>query len=176
MNFEDLQCHNRSFRVIKKTGKGRDKIVETRSGIICNLGDLEESDWIDKMETLIKESNEWDLQEHLREYVGALPWCNPQSKNYDHNVRLDALILHSYRIFDDELWVNFINFNQKYRPDALKDLECVTVISKCCQKPFLVTKKKFEKALQMDSKRLLPCSLCGRLSEFTEISNTENIE
>lgn len=61
MNFEDLQCHNRSFRVIKKTGKGREKIVETRSGIICNLGDLEESDWIDKMETLIKESNEWDL-------------------------------------------------------------------------------------------------------------------
>lgn len=29
MNFEDLQCHNRSFRVIKKTGKGKDKIVET---------------------------------------------------------------------------------------------------------------------------------------------------
>lgn len=78
MNFEDLRCHNRSSRVIKKTGKGREKIVKTRSGIICNLGDLEESDWIDKMETLIKESNEWDLQEHLREYVAALPWSNPR--------------------------------------------------------------------------------------------------
>ena len=169
MNFEDLRCHNRSSRVIKKTGKGREKIVKTRSGIICNLGDLEESDWIDKMETLIKESNEWDLQEHLREYVAALPWSNPRLKNYDQNVRLDALILHSYRIFDDELWVNFINFNQKYRPDALKDLEYVTVISKCCKKPFLVTKKQFERSPQI-------CSLCGRVSEFTEISNIENIE
>lgn len=175
MNFEDLQCHTRSFRVIKK-GKGREKIEETRSGIICNLGDLEQSDWIDKMETLIKESNEWDLQEHLREYVAALPWCNPRLKNYDQNVRLDALILHSYRIFDDELWVNFINFNQKYRPDALKNLEYVTVISKCCKKPFRVTKKQFENALQMDSKCLLSCSPCGHLSEFTEISNIENIE
>lgn len=44
MNFEDLRCHNRSFRVIKKTGKGREKIVKTQSGIICNLGHLEESD------------------------------------------------------------------------------------------------------------------------------------
>lgn len=168
MNFEDLQCHTRSFRVIKK-GKGREKIEETRSGIICNLGDLEQSDWIDKMETLIKESNEWDLQEHLREYVAALPWCNPRLKNYDQYVRLDALILHSHRIFDDELWVNFINFNEKYRPDALKNLEYVTVISKCCKKPFLVTKKQFENSSQI-------CSLCGRLSEFTEISNIENIE
>ena len=71
------------------------------------------------METLIKESNEWDLQEHLREYVGALPWCNPQSKNYDQNVRLDALILHSYRIFDDELWVNFIKSIDRMRSKIL---------------------------------------------------------
>lgn len=87
MNFEDLRCHNRSSRVIKKTGKGREKIVKTRSGIICNLGDLEESDWIDKMETLIKESNEWDLQEHLQRICCSIAMENPRLKNYDQNVQ-----------------------------------------------------------------------------------------
>lgn len=166
LTFEDLAHELYTFRT-ETTGKGRDKVVTVRRGIKCGLGDLKEQDWIWKIECLITETGEWQIQENLREYVKDLPWINSRDKEA---VRLKSLSLHSNRIFDNELWVDFVRFNQKYRPNVLDNTELVWVANDCCGKPALITKAQFNKPVHGENQQLLNrCPICGRWSTFRRV-------
>lgn len=172
LSFEDLACKSHSFRV-KTEGSGHNKVVIPRRGIICKLGDLTEEEWVEKIEWLITEADEWTLQHQLVEWVKGWPWINAKDKEA---VRMEALELHSSRIFDNELWVDFVKFNHKYRPEVLEKMELVKVINDCCGKAGLITRAMFEKPVYRDQELINCCPICGRWSPFREAYPDAEVE
>ena len=70
--------------------------------------------------------------------------------------------MHVARLFDNPLWADYVPFNRKYRPDALKAAHLVTVINECCKKPGEVTQEQIDHALN----GTIACPCCGRWSPF----------
>ena len=103
----------RSFTIVT----AHEKKSRYRNGIMTEVGDIEESVWMQAVEYLIKRDNENELHKNLREWLkDTLPgWFKT-----DRDLTLYALKLHSARIFDEPKWVDYIAFNKKYRPSILE--------------------------------------------------------
>ena len=169
LTFEDLAFKCGTFRTETK-GRGRDKVVTPRKGVWCPLGDIPLEEWIRKIEALIAEENEWDLYSNLKEWVKTYPWLNARDKEA---VQHEALVLHSCRAFDNKKWIDFVKFNQKYRPEVLKDAELVTVVNECCKKPGVITKEIFDAPRIEGDQKINSCPICGRWSPFRLANNDE---
>ena len=115
MTFTELRVHYRTGRAYTISGSGRDRVTGYRSGIMCDLGDIEESEWCQMVRDLIDQSGEKELHNQLLEYIReTYPWCKTKAEREQ-----EALELHTCRIFDNKKWVSFTEFNQKYRPEVL---------------------------------------------------------
>lgn len=114
--FNDLRLHFRTGRSILISGSGRDKKYSYRHGVMCNLGDMEESEWVQQVDALIRRSNEEEL------YRNLLHWCRDHNfaRESENELRFRAYELHVARIFDDKRWVDYVPFNNKYRPGFIK--------------------------------------------------------
>lgn len=111
LTFADLSHKNNTFRPYIKSGSGRDKVYGYRYGVITNVGDIEESQWVALMTDLIKRSGEEDIQEQLRRWAkDNCPWLHTKAE-----IEMYALELHSRRIFENPEWVEYKHFNEKYR-------------------------------------------------------------
>lgn len=104
-----------------KYGTGRTFTIVTpqekksryRQGIMTEIGDIEESVWMQAVEYIIKRDNETELHKNLREWLKDtfIGWFKT-----DKDLTLYALRLHTSRIFDNSDWVDYVAFNKKYRP------------------------------------------------------------
>lgn len=163
MTFSDLHVHYGTGRSVTLSGTGKDRVTAYRAGVKCDLGDLEEADWKQRVRDLIRSSGEEDLFGNLLSYVKEFcPWCRTKADQ-----EREALDLHASRIFDDALWVGYIPFNQAYRPEVLKSADLVCVKTVCCKKQGLVTRARLERGYR--SSRTVCCPICGKWSEFEEI-------
>ena len=99
----------RSFTIVTP----QEKKSRYRKGVMTEIGDIEESVWMQAMEYIIKRDNEIELHKNLREFVkdNYIGWFKT-----DMELAFYALQLHSSRIFDSPQWISYIKFNQKYRP------------------------------------------------------------
>ena len=163
--FEDLRMHYHTGRSYLISGTGRDRKYGYRHGVKCNLGDLEESDWIQKVKELIQRSGEELLYEQL------LEWSREHNfaKESEKELRIRALELHAYRIFDNEGWVDYLAFNRKYRPEVIDPSRLRLIRTVCCNKPAQTTVKLVEEIY--DNRTC--CPICGRWS-FFEILTDED--
>ena len=161
--FADLRVRygtGRAYTVFK----GQEKVSRYRIGMMTRLGDIERSEWVSLIKALIVREKEEDLQAHLREWCGRDPMYRDKADQEIH-----TLTLHAARIFDDEKWVDFVPFNQKYRPEVLAKTELVQVINTCCRRPGWVTK-----TLAMRHYGGIGyCPRCGRYTEFEIITGGE---
>lgn len=140
VTFADLRCHCQTGRGYVVSGEGRNRVYGYRIGVLCDLGDIEVSEWCQMVRDLIEQAGEQDLYQHLLEYVKEhYLWL--KSKRERENT---ALELHVARIFDNQEWVGFVEFNQKYRPEILAAVELVTVVPECCKKSGLMPRKRLE--------------------------------
>lgn len=125
--FEELKdiLDTVTFKQIEhKYGTGRSITIVTsqekksryRKGVMTEVGDIEESVWMQAMEYIIKRDNEIELHRDLREFVkdNYIGWFKT-----DKELAFYALQLHSSRIFDNPQWVCYIKFNQMYRPEII---------------------------------------------------------
>lgn len=87
-----------------------------RHGIQCNIGDIEEAEWQRLVEDLIKRSGEQELFSHILEWEKLYGFSRDAKE-----MKQIALELHAARIFDDTEWCDYIAFNEKYRPEVLKN-------------------------------------------------------
>lgn len=114
VTFSDLRIHYRTGRAYLIRQEGRTKTYGYRKGMQTDLGDLEENTWVQLVSGLIQTSGEQQLQKDLLEWE--------QEHNYCHNSRkemeIHVLELYTDRIFDNPLWVDYIPFNRKYRPEV----------------------------------------------------------
>lgn len=114
LTFADLRFHFGTGRSFIKSGSGRDAVYGYRHGVMTDVGDIEESEWIELMMDLIKRSGEEGIQEQLRHWAKEhCAWLHSKKE-----VELYALELHSSRIFDNPQWVDYELFNHEYRPKA----------------------------------------------------------
>lgn len=156
LTFENLRSHYGTGESVT-TGTGRDKIRSYRTGMETNIGDIELSLWIRLVKDLIEQSGEQELYEKLKEYVSKFGFVKTKDGLEEY-----ALELFASRIFDNPEWVDYVPFNQKYRPEILRQAKLVTVVCSCCKQPGQITVERFNKA-----KETIPCPVCGRYSQFT---------
>lgn len=163
--FDDLRMHFRTGRSYVISGTGRDRKCGYRNGVMCNLGDLEESDWLQQVKDLIHRSGEDELYEQL------LQWCreNNFAKESEKELRVRALELHAYRIFDNERWVDYLAFNRRYRPEVIDPSRLRWIRTACCNKPAQTTIRLIK---EISDKRTC-CPICGRWSYFEVLANED---
>lgn len=118
--FDDLRFMYGSHRTMTESFS---KKLIYKSYAVTKLGEIEINKWMSLIEKLIEKYNETDIQKRLYNYVSERPWL----KNVkEKEIKLEALILHSMRIFENESWVHYKEFNKinmfklfKY-PNAIK--------------------------------------------------------
>jgi len=109
LTFRDLSCHHGTGRVIRVEGKGSSKKVEYRFGIQTEIGDFEVHEWMGLIRDLIHRSGEDELQQRLLDLVAKeMHWLHGDFKR-----QLEALQLHSNRIFENPKWVCYKEFNEE---------------------------------------------------------------
>lgn len=163
--FDDLRMHFRTGRAYVISGTGRDRKYGYRHGVKCNLGDLEESDWLQQMKDLIHRSGEDELQRQL------LQWCREHNfaKDTEKELQFYAIELHGSRIFDNERWVDYLAFNRRFRPEVIDPAKLRWIRTVCCNTPGQTTIKLIEEIYDGRTS----CPICGRWSPFEVLTNED---
>ena len=161
LTFADLRVHYGTGRAYTISGKGRDRVTGYRSGMMCNLGDIEVSEWCEMVKNLIMQKGEQELHQQLIAHMKEHHFL----KQTKAELEQEALELHAARIFDDPLWVDFIVFNQRFRPEVLRTVKLVSVMPDCCRKEGFLTEERFRERGSSQSENF--CPHCGR---WTKIS------
>ena len=65
VSFADLRCHFQTGQSYVVSGTGRNRIYGYRNGVMCQLGDIERSEWIEMVKDMIRRSGEQKLYEQL---------------------------------------------------------------------------------------------------------------
>lgn len=157
VTFETLRVRYGTGRSYLIHTEGRHKVYGYRKGVMTGLGDLELKEWRRLATELVETSQEQQLYRNLLEWGKEHNNCSRS----DSELEIETLELHMGRIFDDPLWVGYIPFNRKYRPEVLDPSRLVWIKTECCGKPGEVTKER----LEYEDGRV-PCPVCGRWSEF----------
>lgn len=164
----DLQYRYRTGRSILLSGSGRNKVYSYRTGVATPVGDLEISEWKAYMMDAIRSSGELPLYEALRQWTKTNTYTHQSAEE----ATLAALEAHSLRLFDNPVWVDFIPFNRKFRPDVLTATELVQILPDCCQRPGEITAERLRQASSTGPflERTVPFPICGRHATF-QLSN-----
>lgn len=161
ITFENLEYKYGTGRAYTISGTGRDRVTGYRAGVQTKLGDIEISEWMDLIRGLIERSGEQKLNAALVEWLTEHNYCRASKSK----ITQKALELHSMRIFDNPSWVDFLPFNERYRPEALVGVEMVDVLPVCCEKWGRVTKRQVENGRRASGSRV-SCPICGRFTEY----------
>ncbi|NBI85082.1 hypothetical protein D3Z47_02270 [Lachnospiraceae bacterium] len=164
ITFETLRVRYGTGRSYLIRTEGRHKVHGYRKGVMTGLGDLELKEWKRLAMELVQTSQEQQLYQNLLEWR-----LEHNCRRSDSEPEIDALELHMSRIFDDPLWVGYIPFNRRYRPEILDSSRLVWVKTECCGEPGEVTKER----LEYEDGRI-PCPVCGRWSAFEPAQMTKN--
>lgn len=160
LTFSDLRVHFRTGRSYVISGSGKDRKYGYRNGIRCNAGDLELSEWRREVKALIQRSGEQVLYGQLYGFMLQRNYCGSSKTELED----DALQLYVSRIFDNEAWIYFVEFNRLYRPEVLQEVAMRLVKTDCCAVPGWVTQARIDMAGSRAGK--LPCPICGKWSSF----------
>lgn len=158
--FDELRCHFQNGRSYVISGEGRNRVYGYRTGVQCKLGDIDRDEWVRMVKDTIQAAGEKKLYEQLLQHL------NEQNRTRDSRTELEikALELHAARIFDDELWVDFLGFNQKYRPEVIDPSRLVLVMPDCCKTAGRLTRARFQEDSEYNC-----CPHCGRWTEIRRL-------
>lgn len=159
IGFDQLRLHYHVGRSHSRFS-GRYKEYTYINYAQTDLGEIELPTWRKLAQQMIEYHHEEQLQEQLLEWVSEHNYCG------DSRPKLlqESLELHMSRIFDNPNWVGFVPFNQRYRPDILRQTKLSWVEAVCCKMPGLTTAAQVEGAKARQG--CICCPICGRFSEF----------
>ena len=156
LTFSDVRFMYGTGRAIYISGSGRDKVYDYRNGCMTKIGDIEEGEWQSLLKFIIERESEQELFKQLLEWETEHNYCESNKKTLER----DTMIKHSMRIFDDREWVDFVRFNQRYRPEELAKAELVDIVTDCCGCPDVQTVELIDKWPKV------PCPKCGAYTTF----------
>jgi len=156
LKIEDVRFMYGTGRAIYISGTGRDKVYDYRNGCMTKIGDIEEGEWISLMKFLIARDGEQDLFKQLLAWETEHNFCDSDKKTLER----DTLIKHSMRLFDNVKWVDFVRFNQRYRPEELTIAVLVDIVTDCCGTPDVQTVELINEWPKVT------CPRCGTYTTF----------
>lgn len=141
-SFEKL---SKKYGTFRSYSNGTDRLgrkkFRSRVGVQTDYGDIEVTLWCELVRNLIEQHNEKKLFNHLKVWViKSNQWLTNKPE-----VEIEALELHACRIFDNPLWVDYVEFNEKYRPEVLHGVELVWVVNQVETTPQRITRVKMER-------------------------------
>lgn len=120
--------------------KRYEKVSVYRKGIGTNVGDIELSVWREIVRRIIERDHETDIFNNLLEYIKEDTVIHRNKEEQEH----EALELYARRIFEEEEWLGFVPFNERYYPERLKTTEFVKVRFSCCGEITTMTRARAE--------------------------------
>ena len=141
-SFEKL---SKKYGTFRSYSNGTDRLgrkkFRSRVGVQTDYGDIEVTLWCELVRNLIEQYDEKKLFNHLKVWViKSNQWLTNKPE-----VEIEALELHACRIFDNPLWVDYVEFNEKYRPEVLHGVELVWVVNQVETTPQRITRVKMER-------------------------------
>ena len=116
VTYDDIRLMYHTGKFVRDYSSQDKKAGKYRIGVMTKLGDIEEKDWIRYAEELIRRNNEEALFKQLKNwYRQTTPWLRDEKDL--HKYTLECFVA---RIFDNPNWVDFVAFNERYRPEVLK--------------------------------------------------------
>ena len=116
VTYDDIRLMYHTGKFIRDYGSQDKKAGKYRIGVMTKLGDIEEKDWIRYAEELVRRNSEEDLFKQLKSwYRQTTPWLRDEKDL--HRYTLECFVA---RIYDNPNWVDFVAFNERYRPEVLK--------------------------------------------------------
>lgn len=116
VTYDDIRLMYHTGKFIRDYGSQDKKAGKYRIGVMTKLGDIEEKDWIRYAEELVRRNNEEALFKQLKSwYRQTTPWLRDEKDL--HRYSLECFVA---RIFDNRGWVDYVAFNERYRPEVLK--------------------------------------------------------
>ena len=164
ISFADLRCRFQTGRSFVISGEGRNRVYGYRNGVQCALGDLEGSQWCELARELIDRKGEQELHKQLLQYLKDHNYAKVSNKELEFH----ALELHMDRIFDNEHWLGFVEFNQQYRPEILAATRLILIMPECCKKTGLITWRRFQENQDHNF-----CPHCGRWTKISLIEEED---
>ena len=116
---------------------------------------------------LIRRNGEQHLYEQLLAYLAEHNYTSSTQVQLERK----ALELHAERIFDNEAWVHFLKFNQKYRPEVAASASAVCIRTECCGKPGMLSQAQVDSSKSTDSR--VCCPHCGRWARYEILTTLE---
>ena len=167
LTFDDPRFRHFTWRSYIRSGEGRKRVCGYRVGVQCSLGDIEQSAWFRMVRELIERKGEQHLYEQLLEYL--------TEHNYTRSTKVQlerkALELHADRVFDKEAWVDFLEFNQKYRPEVAASSKVVHIRTECCGEPGAIPQTQLDSCKHLDDR--VRCPHCGRWAHYEILTTIE---
>lgn len=167
LSYANLRCHYQTGRSYVISGEGRNRVYGYRTGVQCNLGDIEQKEWCQMVRDLIQREDEQKLYQQLLQHLKDHNYAKESIKELEFK----ALQLHASRIFDNEAWVDFLKFNRKYRPEIASSARLVWIVPECCKSPGEVTQTMLDSHKHIDNRAC--CPHCGRWVRFKFYTTTE---
>ena len=115
LTYESIRFRTHTGRSFLMSDRGFKKKYGYRHGVQTPIGDIEENLWYELMRELITQNGDTILFEQLLEWYTDIPVAGKSKIEIEQYV----LRCFSHRLFDDKAWVDYIPFNQKYRPMIL---------------------------------------------------------
>ena len=115
LTYESIRFRTHTGRSFLISDRGFKKKYGYRHGVQTPIGDIEENLWYELMRELIAQNGDTILFEQLLEWYTDIPVAG-QSKSEKTQYVLRCF---SHRLFDNKEWVDYVPFNQKYRPSIL---------------------------------------------------------
>lgn len=119
LDYEMIRFQTHTGRAFLISDRGFGKKYGYRHGVETPIGDIEEILWCELMKELIEKNGDTTLYEQLLEWYRDIPVAGQTKKEREFYV----LQCFSNKIFDNTGWVDYLAFNQKYRPGIFKDTE-----------------------------------------------------
>lgn len=113
---------------------------------------------------MINQKGEQELYKQLLQYLKDHNYSKASAKELEFH----ALELHMDRIFDNERWLGFVEFNQQYRPEILTATRLILIMPECCKKAGLITWRRFQENQDHNF-----CPHCGRLTKISLIEEED---
>ena len=116
LSYKMLRFNSYTGRAFIVSRRNHEKKYGYRHGVATPIGDIEINLWCELMKELIVQNGDSELFRQLFEWIQNCPPAGSTRQNREQY----ALRYFSLNLFDNENWVDFVPFNQKYRPSMFR--------------------------------------------------------
>ena len=159
LSHESLCPHHGTGQAFPVNVRGEKK-YRYRHGVQTDIGDVEESIWIELVKLLAERNNDLLLLNQYREFA---------KEDFDYaqrSIELEKQALDMYvrKCCDWKEWVGYIPFNRRYYPEKLNDPSLLKIIPDCCKEEGIAVPEQIR--MNGDGQNVVPCPICGRYTVF----------